>query len=257
MAVLDVPNAFLHAHNDERVLMILRGKLVKMMVRIDPSIYQKYVMYSNNGVPMLYVFLYNALYGMLRSALLFYKRLRSDLEDRGFVVNPYDLCAANNMVDGAEMTMCWHVDNLKISHKDKDMATAFAVKMANIYGAKNTISRGRVHDYFGMELDSRTCPGTIIISMIKYLQKIIDGFPEVIKGTKACPDGDNLFKIRDDEDRDLLTEEMARQFHQTTAQLVFLCKRERPDIETLVSFLTNRVKEPNVDDWGKLRHGLM
>ena len=82
-----------------------------------------------------------------------------------------------------------------------------------------------MHDYIGMELDFGTYPGTLIISMIKYLQKIIDEFPEVLRGTKACPAGDNLIKIRDDEDRELLPEEMARQFHQTTAQLLFLCKR--------------------------------
>ena len=49
----------------------------------------------------------------------------------------------------------------------------------------------------------------------------------------------------------------ARQFHGTTAQLVFLCNRARPDVEALVSFLTTRVKELDVDDWGKLRHGFM
>ena len=93
--------------------------------------------------------------------------------------------------------------------------------------------------------------------MIKYLQKIIDEFPEVLRGTKACPAGDNIFKIRDNEDRELLPEEMARKFHRTTAQLLFLCKRARPDVKTLVSFLTTRVKETDLDDWGKLIHGLM
>ena len=142
----------------------------------------------------------------MRDALLFYKRLRSDLEDMGFVVNPHDPCVANKMVDGAQMTVCWHVDDLKISHRDEEMVTAFAVEMANIYGAKTTISRGRVQKYLGMELDFGTCPGTLIISMIKYLQKIIDEFPEVIRGTKACHAGDNLFKIRDDKNRELLPE---------------------------------------------------
>ena len=33
--------------------------------------------------------------------------------------------------------------------------------------------------------------------------------------------------------------------------------RARPDIQTAVSFLTTRVKEPDEDDWGKLRHVLM
>ena len=128
------------------------------------------------------------------------------MEGRGFVVNPYDPCVANKMVDGAQMTVCWHVDDLKISHRDKEMVTAFEVEIINIYGAKTTISRGRVQDYLGMELDFGTCPGTLIISMIKYLQKIIDDFPEVLRGTTACPDGDNIFKIRYNEDRELLPE---------------------------------------------------
>ena len=75
----------------------------------------------------MYVRLYKVFYGMMRAALLLYKRLRSYLEDRGFVVNPYDTCVANNMVDGAKMTMCWHVDDPKISHRDKEIVTVFAV----------------------------------------------------------------------------------------------------------------------------------
>ena len=55
---------------------------------------------------MLYVRLSKALYGMLRAALLFYKRLRSNLEDMGFEVNPYDPCVANTMVNGKQMTVC-------------------------------------------------------------------------------------------------------------------------------------------------------
>ena len=57
----------------------------------------------------------------------------------------------------------------------------------------------------------------MIISMVRYLQKEIDEFPEVLRGTKACPAGDNLFKVREDEDRELLSKEMAKQFHHTVA----------------------------------------
>ena len=50
---------------------------------------------------------------------------------------------------------------------------------------------------------------------------------------------------------------MARQFHRTRAQLLFLCKRARPDVKTLVPLLMTRIKEPDVNNWGKLRHGIM
>ena len=54
----------------------------------------------------------------------------------------------------------------------------------------------------------------------------------------------------------MLPEEQARQFHCTVAQLLLLCKRDRPGIEPLVSFLTTRVREPDKYAWGKLKHGL-
>ena len=41
------------------------------------------------------------------------------------------------------------------------------------------------------------------------------------------------------------------------AQLLFLCKRARPDIEPLILLLTTRAKETDEDDWGKIKHGLM
>ena len=106
IAILDIANAFLHVENDGKILMLLRGKLAEIMVQVDPTMYRKYVPYSPNGQVMLYVILIKAIYGMLRAAILFYKRLRSDLENMGFKINPYDPCVANKMVNGHQMTIC-------------------------------------------------------------------------------------------------------------------------------------------------------
>ena len=116
---------------------------------------------------MLYVRLSKALYVMLRAALLSYKRLRSNMENMGFEVNPYDPCVANKMVNGHHMTICWHVDDLKVSHKDEDAVTALALKFASLYGPKTTISHGKVHEYLSMGIDWLTKPGVMIISMVK------------------------------------------------------------------------------------------
>ena len=105
--------------------------------------------------------------------------------------------------------------------------SAFAIQIAETYGPKTTISMGKVHDYLGTRLDFGMCPGSMIISMINYLLKILDKWTEVLGGTKAYPATENLFKVREDEDRVLLCEEMARHFHRTPAQIFFLCKRER------------------------------
>jgi hypothetical protein len=64
-----------------------------------------------------------ALYGMMKSALLFYRKLVADLRSIGFELNPYDPCVANKVIDGEQMTICWHIDDLFISHKNPDMVT--------------------------------------------------------------------------------------------------------------------------------------
>ena len=77
-------------------------------------------------------------------------------------------------------------------------------------------------------MDFESKPGTLIISQIKYLQKILEEFPEVLTSSKDCPAGNNLFKIREDKDREILCEDTEKQFHRIVAQLLFLCKRARP-----------------------------
>jgi len=68
------------------------------------------------GKCVLYVQLNKALYGTLQAALLFWRLLSSKLKEWGFIINPYNWCIANKMVDDKQCTMAWHVDDLKISH---------------------------------------------------------------------------------------------------------------------------------------------
>ncbi len=66
---------------------------------------------------ILYVKLQKYLYGCLKRTLLFYKKLVSDLTSADFTVNPYDPCVANKRFNCKQMTVLWHVNNLKISHE--------------------------------------------------------------------------------------------------------------------------------------------
>ena len=102
MAIIDIPGAFLQAENDKFVVMLLRGKLAEMMVKIYPSLYQKYIFIGKAKQPMLYVKLNKALYSMLRSALLFYNKLVSELKEIGFTLNPYDPCVVNREITGSQ-----------------------------------------------------------------------------------------------------------------------------------------------------------
>ena len=53
--------------------------------------------------------------------MLFYHKLVSELKERGFKINEYDPCVATKMVNDEQMTITWHVDDLKISHMDREV----------------------------------------------------------------------------------------------------------------------------------------
>ena len=125
VACYDIPGAFLHANSDEDITMILKGRLAELMVQVAPNLYRKYISVDRKGTAILCVKMQKAMYGLLRSALLFYKKLVAELETKGFKLNPYDPCIANRTVDGNQMTVCWHVDDLKVSHVDPEVVTKF------------------------------------------------------------------------------------------------------------------------------------
>ena len=68
----DVPSVFVNTKTDKDVLMVLKDAFAKMMVKIAPTIYRKYITMKSKGMPMLYMRLQMSLYGLLRSDLLLY-----------------------------------------------------------------------------------------------------------------------------------------------------------------------------------------
>jgi hypothetical protein len=242
------------ADNPDNVLMHLDGILAELMVKVAPNLYRKYVTTNSKGKLVLYVQLKKAVYGMMKSALLFYRKLVADLLLIGFTINPYDPCVANKTIKGKQMTICWHVDDLFIGHEDPSAVSRILDWLANRYDTadkKLNVTRGPRPNYLGMTIDFST-PGSVSYDMIPYTSKVIDAFPEKITGTATSPASIHLFQVRPPSDSKLLPEEQARAYHHTTAQLLFLsCVRR--DIQTTVTFLTTRVKSPDEDDWGKLK----
>jgi hypothetical protein len=96
-----------------------------------------------------------AIYGMLEAALLWYKTFRKDLEDIGFIFNPYYPCVANKKVQGLQQTILFHLDNLKLSHNIKSVNNKVEKWLKSEYSkhGKVTATCGKVHDYLGKELD--------------------------------------------------------------------------------------------------------
>jgi hypothetical protein len=81
----------MQADIDEVVHVKFEGEIAEILVKMDPTLYRKYIK-DENGKSGLYIELLKALYGTLRVALLFWKLLTSKLVKRGFVINPYDWC---------------------------------------------------------------------------------------------------------------------------------------------------------------------
>ena len=79
---------------------------------------------------------------------------------------------------------------------------------------------------------------------------MLDDIPEDMKGKSATPAAHHLFDILQDETK--LSQADTDLFHHFVAQLLYLSKRARPDIQLSVSFLCTRVGGPDTDDYKKL-----
>ena len=187
------------------------------------------------------------------SAILFYKKFRASIEREGFKVNPYDPCVANKMVHGRQMTILWHVDDVKSSHVDPKVNDSFIDWLNKEYGqiAEVKTSRGKKHDYLGMTLDY-SVEGEVKIDMIDYVKKMVTEFPEdALAGSAVLnPASENLFKV--DKRSPKLDQESAETFHSFVLKGLFLAKRGRPDVLQPIAFMCTRTKEPTKSDWDKL-----
>ena len=109
VATVDVPNAFMQAHidtkpGDPRVVLVTRGDVVDMLCKLDPKLYEPFVEHKK-GKKVLFLIVHRAVYGLVQSPMLWYKKWREDIESQGFKVNPYDPCVANKEVRGANLTL--------------------------------------------------------------------------------------------------------------------------------------------------------
>ena len=254
VATYDIPNAFIQTHVEERdaqgdrIVMKIRGAMVDMLLEIDEA-YQRYVV-MENGQRTLYVHILRAIYGMLMSGLLFYKKFRKSIEEIGYEVNPYDPCVANKIINGKQHTISWHVDDLKSSHVDSKVNDDFQLWLQKTYGQVKeiTATRGKKHVYLGMTLDYST-PGEVKIDMRDYVKDMIEEFPQDLKGDSLTAANDKLFDTTRGKP---LGPMKAEAFHAMVAKSLFLTMRARPDIRLAVAFLCTRVKESTTYDWFKL-----
>ena len=253
---LDIPNAFIQAilpkaKVGERVIMKLRGEVVDWLVELDPLSYLDKVVYEK-GKKVLYLEVLRALYGMLVAALEWYKKIKADLESIGFEFNPYDGCVANRMIKGEQQTLRLHVDDMLVSCRNSKANNDLHEWCQKKYGKLKPVkcTRGKVHAFLGMELNFEEKPGSCTVKQDHHVLDLIDCFGQKLKGKSPTPAGSDLFQKGPGR---LLSGSEKELFHTSVAKALFISKRSRPDIALAVAVLSGRVREPNVDDWRKLR----
>ena len=103
----------------------------------------------------LYGRLVKGVYETLLGAIIFYNKLSKHLIDQGFVQNKYDMCTFNKTVNGEQINVLFHVDDLKVLHKCQAVLEAFLSDLRDKFGQKDklTENKGLVHKYLGITID--------------------------------------------------------------------------------------------------------
>ena len=84
--IFDVKGAYLHAEHRDEVIMRIRGREVDLLCELDPS-FKEFVV-EIKGKKVLYVQLDKALYGCVKSALLWYELFFVNFGRNGFRFEP-------------------------------------------------------------------------------------------------------------------------------------------------------------------------
>ena len=142
----------------------------------------------------------------MNASLLFWKGLTGTIDEwkfgdnnDGFVLNPYDTCVANCMINSKQCTILWHVDDLKINHEDPVVVTDIIRRLNDKYGkiTPMVLTCGKVQDYLGMTINFSN-NGKVKITMYDYVDEMISKLATEMIGESTTLASNHLFKIRDD-----------------------------------------------------------
>jgi hypothetical protein len=169
------------------------------MVKVAPEIYTSMSL-STPGETVLYVRLSHALYGIMKAALLYYQRFVADLKSIGFEINP-TTCVANKIVKGKQLTVVFHVDDLKVSHVSP-IVTKMADWLRSTYERLFDDGSGEMKICRGRFTSTSACPRLLPFlvvrsTMIPYVKEIVQQFAEFddSDSTAATPAAEHLFKV--------------------------------------------------------------
>jgi len=241
IATIDVVAAYLEAYMNGEVYIEIDKNTSQIFAGCDSAL-RKYIRPSGTIVARLN----KALYGCVQSARAWYQHLSGILTDIGFAKNDYDPCVFNKIINGHQVTIACHVDDLLITSQSAAEMDAI-IKLLKEKFTSIKVNRGKHHNFLGLVID--ISDKGIKLSMKSYLEGVIKAFPYPISNPAASPSTGELYNIGVGED---LSEADAQLFHSTVAKCLYAAHRTRPDILLTTNFLATRVSHPTAADLKKL-----
>jgi hypothetical protein len=159
----------------------------------------------------------------MQASLLFWRKFKGFLVDLGFEENPYDSCVVNKMVNRKQCTVCWYVNDVKVSHVEESIVDNLVSKMQEEYGkeAPLTVSCGKVLEYLSMKIDYSD-EGKVVFSMWEYVKNLLEECPdELLKGGTATTSAANHSSSINPK-AVKLGKEKSEIFHHLVAKLLYL-----------------------------------
>jgi hypothetical protein len=237
---IDIEGAFLESTLDIPVLMRLGKEVSNILVKMKPEL----SIYLNiNGC--LVVVLLRALYGLVVASQLWYRALSKALISFGLKMSNIDKCVFYGEIDGHEIILFIHVDDIGILKKNDIVVELLKNKLDAIF-TKANVDLSNPLNFLGMNITN--FHDNIFVDMCRFEHEACTVWGAT--GGISTPADHSIFT--DDLESILLPPARAKLFHACAAKLLFLAKRSRPDILTAISVCCAHVTAPREQDWLRL-----
>ena len=135
-------------------------------------------------------------------------------------------------MNNKQITVQFHVDDLKVSHKDQAVLKDFLNELRRKFGQEDemTENKGLVHKYVGKIITiDYSITGKVVFTIFNYINDMIVEAAEDPKNSCSYyPRNDQLFEVDDDSPR--LLQKDSDILHCYVTRLLFARKRARPNM---------------------------
>jgi len=241
-AKIDVKGAYIQTEiTGSPIYMKIDKKLTSAVISILPEL-QEYV--TAEGT--LYTRLLKALYGCIQSGQLWYAKIKRVLIREGYTPTSTDPCIFRRIVGERIYFLILYVDDILLFANIEETKRVKTFMMKEFQWI--TVICEKVQSYLGMNIEVQD--HAIIVDMHYYIEQLLSEVSSKLTSYKT-PAAKECFQIATT-NSPLLDNDAKKKFHTMVAKLLYLAKRARPDLLTVVSFLCTKVKTPMKRDQSKL-----